>query len=157
MKTKCFLAWRRFREYFSVTGLYENKVFPGMEEMLQALKEAGKTLLVATSKPEHFARQILSHFHLDSYFSFIGGADMAETRVKKGDVVRYVLEESGIPEKEEAVMVGDREHDILGAKENGLDSVGVLFGYGDREELEQAEADWIVETVEELKHLLLTI
>lgn len=82
---------------------------------------------------------------------------MAETRVKKGDVVRYVLEESGIPEKEEAVMVGDREHDILGAKENGLDSVGVLFGYGDREELEQAEADWIVETVEELKHLLLTI
>lgn len=82
---------------------------------------------------------------------------MAETRVKKGDVVRYVLEESGIPEKKEAVMVGDREHDILGAKENGLDSVGVLFGYGDREELEQAEADWIVETVEELKSLLLTI
>ena len=82
---------------------------------------------------------------------------MAETRVKKGDVVRYVLEESGILEKEKAVMVGDREHDILGAKENGLDSVGVLFGYGDREELELAEADWIVETVEELKHLLLTI
>ncbi len=146
-----------FREYFSVTGLYENKVFSGMEEMLKALKEAGKTLLVATSKPEHFARQILSHFQLDSYFAFIGGADMAETRVKKGDVVRYVLEESGILEKEKAVMVGDREHDILGAKENGLDSVGVLFGYGDREELEQAEADWIVETVEELKHLLLTI
>ena len=97
-------------------------------------------LYVATSKPEIYARQILEHFQMDGAFSFIGGADMEETRVKKADVIRYVLHEAGIPDEEKGrtVMVGDREHDIEGAKENGISSVGVLVGYGSAQELEEA-------------------
>lgn len=145
----------RYREYFAVTGLFENKEYPGIHEMLGELKKQGATLLVATSKPELFARQILEHFHMDSYFTFIGGADMEETRARKGDVIRYVLENSGITDVSQAVMIGDREHDILGAKENEMDSIGVLYGYGDLEEHEAAGADAVAATVEELKEMLL--
>ncbi|MDO5418243.1 MAG: HAD hydrolase-like protein, partial [Lachnospiraceae bacterium] len=116
-----------YREYFTEKGMFENRELPGIRSMLEHLKAAGKTLLVATSKPEPFARKILEHFSMDGYFDFIGGADMGETRVKKGDVIRYVLEHAGITaeEKGRAVMVGDREHDIWGAAENGLTSIGV--------------------------------
>lgn len=145
----------RYREYFSVTGLFENKEYPGIHEMLQTLKDQGAVLLVATSKPEVFAKQILEHFHMDHYFTFIGGADMGETRVKKGDVIRYVLEENHISDVTKAVMVGDREHDIIGAKENNLDSIGVLYGYGNLEEHQKAGADAVAATVEELTELLL--
>ncbi len=154
-----------YREYFADRGLFENEELPGIRLMLETLQKAGRTLLVATSKPEKFARQILEHFHLDPYFTFIGGADMEETRVKKEEVIRYVLEHewdmSGIASdqqavwKSEAVMVGDREHDIIGARINGLQSVGVLIGYGSRKELEQAGADRIAADVGELTRILL--
>lgn len=157
-----------YREYFAKKGIFENRELPGIREMLAALKAEGKKLYVATSKPELYARQILKHFNLDSYFCFIGGADMEETRVKKGDVIRYVLEHAGIggreetegnPEeaflREQAVMAGDREHDILGAAENGISSIGVLMGYGSREELLSAGAVRIAENVEDLTEFLL--
>ena len=150
-------AWegvQAYREYFSVRGWVQNKEYPGIKEMLEALKEAGRVLLVATSKPEEFAKKILDHFDMAEYFDFIGGANMDETRVRKGDVIRYVLEENQITELDKVVMIGDREHDIIGAKENSIDSIGVLYGYGDREELSVAGADWIVDTVEELGSLL---
>lgn len=142
-----------YREYFSVTGLYENMEYPGIRDMLAGLKAAGKNLYVATSKPELFSKQILEHFRLAEYFDFIGGANMDETRVKKGDVIRYVLEENHLTDPEEIVMIGDREHDIIGAKENGLDSIGVLYGYGSQEELQKAGADVIVESIKELREL----
>lgn len=145
----------RYREYFTVKGIFENQVYDGIPQMLQNLKAAGKSLLVATSKPEQFAKQILEHFDLDGYFDFIGGASMDEVRVKKGDVIAYVLDSMGIGDVSRAVMVGDREHDVLGARENGMDCVGVLFGYGGRQELEHAGAGRIVETVEELTEVLL--
>lgn len=145
----------RYREYFAVTGLFENKEYPGIHEMLGELKRQGAVLLVATSKPEVFARQILKHFHMDTYFDFIGGADMEETRVRKGEVIRYVLEESGITDVSRAVMIGDREHDILGARENGMDSIGVLYGYGNLEEHQEAGADAVAATVGELAEMLL--
>lgn len=147
-------AVKKFREYFSVTGIFENKEYPGMKELLAELKAAGKHLYIATSKPELFARRIMDHFHMTEYFDFIGGADFEEIRVRKGDVIRYVLEENGLTDLGQIVMVGDREHDVLGAKEVGLESVGVLYGYGDRAELEAAGADDIVSTVEELGRLL---
>lgn len=143
-----------YREYFSKTGLYENMEYSGIRDMLAGLKAAGKNLYVATSKPELFAKQILEYFRLTEYFDFIGGADMGETRVKKGDVIRYVLKENQITDLDQVMMVGDRKHDIIGAKENGLESTGVLYGYGSREELETAKADWIVDTVEALGRLL---
>lgn len=139
-----------YREYFREKGLYENEVYPGVEKLLQVLKEQGKTLILATSKPEEFAVRILRHFGLDRYFTVMAGATMDPSRSKKGDVIAYALRESGVTELSKAVMIGDREHDIFGAKQNGLDSIGVLFGYGDREELEKAGATYIAATVEDI-------
>ena len=143
-----------YREYFSGRGLYENKAYEGVSEVLQSFLNAGKKLYVASSKPEVFVRKILKHFELDSFFSFMGGADMEETRVKKGDVIRYVLEECKITDLDKIVMIGDRKHDVLGAKETGIASVGVLYGYGSRQELEEAGADVLAETIFDLQNLL---
>lgn len=139
-----------YREYFREKGLYENEVYPGVEKLLQTLKDQGKTLILATSKPEEFAVRILRHFGLDGYFTVMAGATMDPSRSKKGDVIAYALRESGVSDLSKAVMIGDREHDIFGAKQNGLDSIGVLFGYGDREELEKAGATRIAATVEDI-------
>ena len=150
-----------YREYFSERGWHENKEYPGIKEMLEALKEAGRVLLVATSKPEEFAKKILDHFDMAEYFDFIGGADMGETRVRKADVIRYVLEQYGLDASPETlarcVMVGDREHDVLGARECGMDCVGVLYGYGDRREMDGCRPAWTADTVDELKDLLLIL
>lgn len=148
-------AIKRYREYFSVTGIFENKVYDGIEELLKELKSCGKRLLVATSKPEEFAVQILEHFGLAQYFEHVCGASMDEKRVKKGDVIAYAIETAGIEDISLAVMIGDREHDIIGAKENGMDSIGVLFGYGSRKELEDAGAHFIGESVKELRKFLI--
>lgn len=148
-------AIEKYREYFRVTGIFENNVYDGIEDMLRELKARGGILLVATSKPEEFALQILEHFHLSQYFDYVCGASMDEKRVKKGEVIGYALERAGIRQADEAVMVGDREHDVMGAHENGMDCVGVLFGYGSREELEEAGAGETAGTVEELQEILL--
>jgi len=141
-----------YREYYQKTGIYENYVYEGIPELLKELTAEGITLLVATSKPEPFARLIMEHYHLAEYFTYIAGATMDnKTRVKKADVIRYAMQNCEAEDKEKLVMVGDRKHDILGAKEVGIDSIGVLFGYGDREELEQAGATYIAETVEAIR------
>lgn len=144
-----------YRERFSVKGLYENEVYEGVEKMLQTIKDSGKKLIVATSKPEKFTMTILEHFNLLKYFDFVAGATLDGSRGEKADVIRYALEISGIEDKTEAIMVGDRKFDILGAKENGLASIGVLYGFGDREELTEAGADYIVERAEDIVKVLL--
>ncbi len=143
-----------YREYFAPKGLYENEVYEGMEALLKSLKKAGKKVLLATSKPEIFAVKILEHFGLAKYFDFIGGALLDRSRLNKADVIEYVFNTTGLP-KENAVMVGDREHDILGAKAHKIDSVGVLYGYGEREELENSGATYIADTTEALSKILL--
>ena len=144
-----------YREYFSVQGLYENALYPGVSEMLKAVRAAGNTLAVATSKPEIFARRIIDYFQLDSFFEAVCGADLEGLRSEKPDVIRYALDQLHHPA--DVIMVGDRKHDILGARENGLDAVGVLYGYGSRTELEQAGTHRLVSTVPELETLLLTL
>ena len=139
-----------YREYFSQKGLFENKVYDGVAETLAALKERGAKLYLASSKPEIFVKQILAHFKLDQYFSFIGGSTMEETRTKKEDVIAYVMEEGKVP-KEGTLMVGDRLYDIEGAHANGIAAAGVLFGYGNCEELKDAEH--ILEKFEDLLNL----
>lgn len=146
-----------YREYFAVTGIYENVVYDGMEELLKKLKVAGKTLIVATSKPEFFARQIMEYFHLDSYFTDICGSNLDGTRTKKGDVIAYAMEKNQITCKEDTIMIGDRSHDIIGAKENGIFSVGVLYGFGSEEEFKNNNANYIVKNIEELEKLLMGI
>ncbi len=151
---KAFEAVEKFREYYNEKGLFENRPYPGIEDMLKNLRAKGCRLFVATSKPEVTARMILEHFKLDGYFDYIGGATPDESRVKKADVVSYVLETAGLGNGEEAIMVGDRKHDVIGARENGLESIGVLYGYGDRQELVKAGADYLAETVEDIAYLL---
>ena len=143
-----------YRERFSVTGLYENEVYEGVEKVLQTLKNCGKKLIIATSKPEKFTLMILEHFDLLKYFDFVAGATLDGSRGEKADVIRYALEISGIEDKSEVIMIGDRKYDILGAKENGLKSIGVLYGFGDREELAEAGADYIVEYAEDILKIL---
>ncbi len=145
-----------YREYFSVKGLFENEVYSGIEDMLCDLKKSGKRLFIATSKPEKFAKQILEHFNLSQYFECIRGIEMHEEKVEKPEIVRRVIDGFNL-DKSECVMVGDRFYDIVGAKENGIASVGVTYGYGDFEELSKYGADKIVDTVQELHNLLKTM
>lgn len=149
-------AVEKYREYFSQKGIFENKVFSGSQPLLAQLKAAGKTVCLATSKPEVFARQILEHFHMDGYFDEIVGSCLDGTRTKKGEVIEEVFARLGekCPDKAMCVMVGDRLHDIHGAQENGLDSIGVTFGYGSQEELTQAGATHIAHSFEELAQIL---
>ncbi len=143
-----------YRERFRVKGLYENVVYDGVENMLEAMKKSGREIILATSKPEPFAKEILRHFGLDKYFLFIAGSNFDGTRTAKAEVIEYALESVGVTDKSSAVMIGDRKHDIIGAQITGLDSIGVLFGYGNREELEAAGATYIAETVDDITKLI---
>ena len=147
-KTKEAVAF--YREYFSEKGLFENEVYEGIPEVLSQLKQAGKKLLVATSKPEEFTNRILEHFGLAEYFDFVAGATMDETRNEKADIIAYALKQIADADPSKIVMIGDRKFDILGARENGIDSIGVLYGYGSRAELEEAQATYIAEKPEDL-------
>ena len=142
-----------YREYFRDRGIFENEVYEGVAELLKKIKSSGRKIVLATSKPEEFALRILEHFDLIKYFDVVAGASMDEKRNKKGDVIKYAMEK-GCFSAQGAVMIGDREHDIFGAKENNLPSIGVLYGYGSREELEKAGADYIAETVNDIFELL---
>lgn len=139
-----------YREYYREKGIFENVVYDGIEPLLKAISDSGKTLVVATSKPELFAKRILEYFDLAKYFTYIAGANMDGTRTKKDEVIAYALQNCRISDRAKVVMVGDREHDILGAGKVGIDSLGVLFGYGDYEELKNAGATYIAETVEDI-------
>lgn len=148
-------AVKKYREYYSEKGLYENEEYEGIRELLTKLKDAGKTLIVATSKPEFFADKILGHFKLKDYFDDICGASLDDTRLTKEAVIRYALEKNGITDYSRVVMVGDRKHDVIGAKAVGLKSIGVLYGFGSREELELAGADEIAADFEELYRIIM--
>lgn len=146
-------AIQYYREYYAPKGIFENEVYEGIPEMLAHLTEAGFTLLVATSKPTVFARKVLKHFGMKDYFSFVGGSELDGSRTKKAEVISYILKTCGI-EAKEAIMIGDRRHDIEGGKACGLESVGVLYGYGTEQELTEAGADHIIRTVAELEDYL---
>lgn len=135
-----------YREYYTEKGIFENEVYDGIPEVLKSLKEEGKTVIMATSKPEKFAKIIADHFHLTSYFDFIGGSMMDGQRTEKSEVIAYVLDACGVKDRSTVLMIGDRDYDILGAKAVGVHSMGVLYGYGSRQELENAGAEYIVET-----------
>lgn len=143
-----------YREHFGVKGLFENVPYPGIGEMLAGLKAAGLRLFVATSKPEPLSLRILEHFDLLPYFEAVAGSTMDERRTQKGEVIAYALSTYGLDPKE-TVMVGDRRHDVIGAAENGLPCMGVLYGYGSRTELAEAGATALVADLNQLAALLL--
>ena len=152
---KANLALIKYREYYADKGIYENNLYDGIIELLDKLKENGKTIILATSKPEVYAKQILKYFKIDKYFAFVAGSDFEETRVRKGDVIKYALEGANISDLSKVIMVGDREHDIIGAKENNIKSIGVLYGFGNVIELTQARAEYIAKSTNELLDILL--
>jgi phosphoglycolate phosphatase len=144
------LAGRTYRAYMTDEGIYQNELLPGIVEVLSTCREAGATLAVATSKPDFLAERIIDHFDLGSFFTVIGGAEPDGSRRAKGDIIVHTLEQLGVAAGREHVMVGDREHDVLGARQAGLDCIGVLWGYGSLDELETAGAASIVGTPAEL-------
>ncbi len=144
----------KYREYYSVTGLFENEVYEGIEDLIRKLKEDGKKLYTATSKPEYFAKIILEHFKLDQYFEDICGATMDNSRATKEEVIRYALKKNNIVGLDKVVMIGDREHDVIGAKKVGITSIGVLYGYGSQDELMDAGADYLAATVQDVYEIL---
>ncbi len=144
-----------YRERFSDKGLYENAIYSGIKELLEKLKSLGKTLIVATSKPTVYAVKILEYFDILEYFEFVAGSEIDGTRSDKAEVIAFALTQNKISELSDVIMIGDRKYDIIGAKKTGIKSIGVLYGYGDLEELNQAKADYIVRDVRELEEILL--
>lgn len=150
---KAMLAIKYYRERYGTKGIYENSVIEGAEDLLVELKQQGRTIAVATSKPEVMAVEIIRHFNLTGYFDLVAGAEMdVNGRNKKADVIEHALSQLDAS-REGVVMIGDRHHDIEGAKAAGIASIGVLCGYGSREELEAAGADFIVEKLSQIKHI----
>ncbi len=147
----------KYREFYNLHGIFDNIPYEGIEQLLSGWKNAGKSIIVATSKPEPLARRILEHFGLDIYFTDICGATFDDLRSQKDEVIRYALEKNQIRELSKVVMVGDRKYDTIGAKKVGISSVGVLYGFGSKEELMEAGTDLIVATVEELYEAILEL
>jgi phosphoglycolate phosphatase len=145
-----------YREYYSVQGKYENKIYPGIRELLRVLNDMGQMLFIATSKPTLYSRQIAEHFSIDIYFRDIVGSHMDHTRTGKPEIIRHILEEYqlGAPE---TIMIGDRGNDLAGARECGVKSVAVSYGFGDPEEFTGLGALFIASDVDELKSKLLEL
>ena len=149
-KEECLKALTTIMSIFPKKAFMKMRFYLGVPDLLASLKQAGKQLIVATSKPEEFSIQILKHFGLYDYFDFVAGATMDRKRSKKSDVIQYALEQNGITDLAHTIMIGDREHDVLGAQAQKLDSIGVLYGFGSREELEEAGATYIAQEVGEI-------
>lgn len=139
-----------YREYFSQTGIFENAVYPGVPEILAKLKQQELILAVATSKPTVFAIQILQHFDLSGYFDFVAGSNLDGTRVEKAEVISHALQHLPPVDTSDVLMIGDRLHDILGAKANKIDSLAAGYGYGSEEELLAVGPTYFAGTVNEL-------
>lgn len=142
-----------YRERYEVKGIYENHPYESVEEMLQELKRKGYILAVTSSKPEYYVTQILDYFKLSSYFDVVVGSEMNGARTSKSEVIEEALKRINMSDKRnEVLMVGDKEHDVLGARAAGLDCVAVAYGYGTQEELTEANPLKIVDSVDELLH-----
>lgn len=143
---KAGLAMKYYREYFGEKGIFENQVYEGIHEVLLELKNRGHRLMVATSKPTPYTLRILDNFELSQYFEFVSGSAMDEKNSSKAQIIKYAIESNKLA-PEDIIMIGDRKHDIIGAKANNIHCAGVLYGYGDLLELQEAGADDIIETV----------
>ena len=138
-----------YRERFAVKGLYENHVFEGVAETLAELKRRGYRLFVATAKPTVYAKQILEHFDLAQYFTDIHGSELNGDRTNKAELIQYILAQQKL-QADQCLMVGDREHDIFGARQNGIDTIAVNYGYGSQEELALAQPKYQIDRFNQL-------
>ena len=154
-KEEANTALKYYREHYKEEGVLENTLYPGIVDLIKALKDDNRTLIIATSKPEVYAKQILEDFGIAKFFTHIAGSTLDGTRLTKSHVMKYAVEISDIEDFSKAVMIGDREYDVLGAKEMGLSSIGVLYGFGSRKRLEKAGADFIATSAKDIGKILL--
>jgi phosphoglycolate phosphatase len=145
-----------YREFFGATGIYQNDVYDGIENVLATLKNQGKKLILATSKPEKYANIILEHFGLAKYFDCVVGATFDGSLNYKSDIVAVALKRGGVDDISKAVMIGDRHHDVDGGKANSLATIGVLYGYGSLEEFNECGADFVAETPADILRIINT-
>lgn len=139
-----------YREYYAENGLYDNKLYDGIESLLYNLKEKGYKIILASSKPRIYVKRILSYFRIMRYFDYVEGSELDSQRTDKGELLAYVFKKWDL-RPEESVMIGDRKYDIEGAKANGMDSIAVGYGYGSVDELSAAGPTLFFPTIEELK------
>lgn len=154
---KAMLAVEKYRERYKTVGVFENQLIEGIDNMLMKLKNEGKILAVASSKPYVFVKQILTHFNIRQYFDVVAGSNLDGSRTDKAEVIQCALAQLGLDKADydKAIMIGDRKHDVEGAKKCGLDCIGVKFGFAEPNELETAGAIMIAETAEQLTQMLL--
>ena len=153
-KEKARQAVKYYREYYEKEGVFQNKLYDGIPQLLKKLKKEGNTLSVATSKPEFFAEKILKIYNIEKYFDFVAGANMDETRSKKSDVIAYAIDSLGISPEKGIVMVGDRSFDVEGAAAFNIPTIGVLYGYGSETELLSAGAFALAKTPAEVYEII---
>ena len=151
---ECNELVKLFREYYVPKGIWQNTLYTGIRELLEALKQEHKQIMMATSKPETFAKEIAKQHHIENYFDFIGGSLMDEKRTTKAEVLQYVLNSNKIKNIDEVVMIGDTKYDIIGAKQFNMTTIGVTYGYGSKRELKEVGADYIVNSPADLLTIL---
>ena len=143
-------AIEQYREYFCEKGMYENRIYANVKEVLETLFKKGYILVVATSKPTVFAEQILEYFEIGNYFDLVVGSNLDGTRTDKAEIIEFIFSILDIKYLEEVIMVGDRKHDIIGAKKTGIDSIAVTYGYGSYEELKEENPTYFAKTIEDI-------
>ena len=150
-KTKTAIGY--YREYFSEKGIYENKLYPGIEDVLAKIKDRNKTIILATSKPAIFASKILKYFNIDKYFYDMTGSNLDGTLGEKDEIIKYIMEKHDL-KPETTIMIGDRKYDISGAHKNNIHSIAVMYGYGSKEELEQSNPTYFCENVPDILEII---
>lgn len=153
---KCNAAVATYREYYSAKGLFELTMYDGMEELFRKLKEQNIKLGIASAKPEVFLKRIIDYYNMTEIFDIVAGSDIAYAHIDKSAIIKRTIELLNLPEGAKVLMVGDRSFDIDGAKKAGIDSAGVLFGYGSREEFEEAGAEYIVEKATDIFDIIIS-
>lgn len=147
------IGMTKYREYYGPKGIFENELYSGIVDLFEKLKKDNKKIVLSTSKPWIYAEIILEHFNIKKYFDFVAGSELNGVRTKKDDVIKYAIDKYNI-DTNNAIMIGDRKHDILGAKANGIKTIGVLYGFGSKDELESAGADYIAENTEDIYNII---
>lgn len=146
-----------YREYFSKRGIYENKLYPGIDRLLQSLSDEGKSIILATAKPTYYARKILKHFKIGHLFTEVVGSNMDGTRIDKTEVLQHILNQYRDKNPELFIMIGDRQSDMMAAEQFGIKKLWVNYGYGDDEEMNNSRPDFVANSIEDLYPLLLGI
>lgn len=147
------IGMTKYREYYGPKGIFENELYSGIVDLFERLKNDNKKIVLATSKPGIYAEIILEHFNIKKYFDFVAGSELNGVRTKKDDVIKYAIDKYNI-DTNNAIMIGDRKHDILGAKANGIKTIGVLYGFGSKDELESAGADYIAKNTKDIYNII---